>query len=79
MELNLAARMAAVSCMFMFWQQAEAVGNKIAMNCVGNLMVAELQKLDADFNAYWPLRNKATAKHCSSFLQWRIEELTRTI
>jgi hypothetical protein len=77
MELNLAARMAAVSCKFMFWQQVETEGNKIAMNCVGNPMVAELQKLDADFNAYWPLRNKATAKHCSRFLQWRIRELMK--
>ena len=74
MELNLAARMAAVSCMFMFWQQVAAVGNKIAMNCVGNLMVAELQKLDADFKAYWPQRNKATPKHCSAFLQWRMDD-----
>ena len=77
MELNLAARMAAVSCKFMFWQQVEAEGNKIAMNCVGNPMVAELQKLDADLYAYWPLRNKATAKHCSRFLQWRIRELMK--
>jgi hypothetical protein len=76
-ELNLAARMAAVSCKFMFWQQVEAEGNKIAMNCVGNPMVGELRKLDADFNAYWPLRNKATPKHCSPFLKWRIRELMK--
>jgi hypothetical protein len=77
MELNLAARMAAVSCMFMFWQQVAAMGNKIAMNCVGNLMVAELRKLDADFKAYWPLRNKATPKHCSAFLKWRMDDYRR--
>ena len=27
-----------------------------------------------DFNAYWPLRNKATPKHCSAFLRWRIDD-----
>jgi hypothetical protein len=73
-ELNLAARMAAVSCMFMFWQQVAADGNKIAMNCVGNQMVEELQKLEVDFKAYWPLRNKATPRHCSAFLQWRMDD-----
>ena len=36
--------------------------------------IRELQKLDKDFNAYWPLRNKATPQHCSAFLKWRIED-----
>ena len=36
--------------------------------------IRELQKLEKDFNAYWPLRNKATPKHCSAFLRWRIND-----
>jgi hypothetical protein len=36
--------------------------------------VRELSKLEKDFNALWPLRNKATTKHCSPFLRWRIED-----
>jgi hypothetical protein len=79
MELNLAARMAAVSCMFMFWQQVAAEGNKIAMNCVGNQMLAELQKLEVDFKAYWPSRNKGTPRHCSSFLKWRMDDYRKAL
>jgi hypothetical protein len=37
--------------------------------------IRELRKLEKDFNAYWPLRNKATPKHCSAFLKWRIRDL----
>jgi hypothetical protein len=36
--------------------------------------IRELRKLENDFNAYWPLRNKATPKHCSTFLGWRIND-----
>jgi hypothetical protein len=36
--------------------------------------IRELEKLGKDFNAYWPLRNKATPKHCSAFLRWRIND-----
>lgn len=88
-ELDLAARMAGQSCRFMLWQQAAAkqggVGalrrpdaaarhpcQKMAQNLIG-----ELKKLQKDFDAYWPLRNKATTKHCSPFLQWRIQELMK--
>ena len=83
-ELDLAARMAEQSCKFMLWQQAVASqGRGGAARRPGQQMarqsIRELQKLEKDFNADWPLRNKATAKHCSPFLQWRIEELTRTI
>jgi len=38
-----------------------------------------LRKLEKDFKAYWPLRNKATTKHCSPFLQWRMEELVKSL
>ena len=37
--------------------------------------IRELRKLEKDFNAYWPLRNKATPQHCSAFLKWRIRDL----
>jgi len=37
--------------------------------------IHELRELQKDFLNYWPLRNKATPKHCSPFLQWRIDEM----
>jgi hypothetical protein len=69
-ELELASRMAAQSCKFMLWQQASAAG-KIPHARNG---IRELRKLEKDFNAYWPTRNKATPKHCSAFLQWRMDD-----
>jgi len=39
--------------------------------------IRELRKLEKDFNAYWPLRNKATPQHCSAFLKWRIREYSK--
>ena len=36
-------------------------------------------KLEKDFNAYWPLRNKATPQHCSAFLKWRIRDYRRVM
>ncbi len=74
-ELDLAAQMAAQSCKFMLWQQAVASGNSSEAKRRAQAGVRELRKLDEDFNAYWPLRNKATAKHCSAFLKWRSREL----
>ncbi|HEY4417835.1 MAG TPA: family 20 glycosylhydrolase [Verrucomicrobiae bacterium] len=76
-ELDLAARMAAASCHYMLWQQAVAAKNSVLAKKMARQNLRELAKLTDDFNAYWPLRNKATSKQCSSFLQWRIEELTR--
>jgi hexosaminidase len=73
-ELDLAARMAAESCRFMLWQQAVADGKQPAAGRLAQQGVRELRKLETDFNAYWPLRNKATTKHCSPFLQWRIKD-----
>ncbi|MEI8288412.1 MAG: family 20 glycosylhydrolase [Verrucomicrobiota bacterium] len=73
-ELDLAARMAAQSCKFMLWQQAVAARNKIFASRLKHQGIKELRKLEADFNRYWPLRNKATPRHCSNFLQWRIED-----
>jgi hypothetical protein len=72
-ELDLAARMAEQSCKFMLWQQAVAAGNLAAAKALAQCGTQELQTLENDFNACWPLRNKATTKHCSPFLRWRIE------
>jgi len=74
LELNLAARMAAQSCRFMLWQQAVAAGKTSAAKRLAQAGIRELQILEKDFNAYWPLRNKATPKHCSAFLRWRIND-----
>ena len=72
-ELDLAARMAIQSCQFMLWQQAVAAGKSEAKQ-LAQAGIRELQKLEKDFNAYWPLRNKATPKHCAAFLRWRISD-----
>jgi len=76
-ELDLAARMASQSCKFMLWQQAVAAGKKSEAKAMARNHIRELQKLEKDFNEFWTLRNKATAKHCSPFLQWRIEDYSR--
>jgi hypothetical protein len=76
-ELDLAARMAEQSCQFMLWQQAVAAGEKLAVKQLAQTGIRELRKLEKDFNACWPLRNKATTRHCSPFLQWRIDGLMK--
>ncbi len=76
-ELDLAARMAEQSCKFMLWQQAVAGGKIPEAKKMAHQGVRELQTLEKDFNAYWPARNKATTKHCSPFLQWRMKELVK--
>ena len=73
-ELDLAARMAAQSCKFMLWQQAVAAKNSIRSKTLKRQGIQELRKLEKDFILYWPLRNKATPRHCSGFLRWRIED-----
>ena len=78
-ELDLAARMAEQSCKFMLWQQAVAAGKTAEAKLLARAGIRELRKLEKDFNSCWPLRNKATTKHCSPFLRWRIEELTEAI
>ena len=77
-ELDLAARMAAQSCQFMLWQQARAAGKKSESNRLARAGIRELQKLEQDFNAYWPSRNKATPLHCSAFLEWRMQNYRRS-
>ena len=76
-ELNLAARMAEQSCKFMLWQQAIVAGRKAEAKRLAQRGIRELQQLEKDFNAYWPSRNKATPKHCSPFLRWRLEDYRR--
>ena len=73
-ELDLAARMAAQSCQFMLWQQARAAGKISEAKRLAQTGIHELRKLEKDFNAYWPLRNKGTPQHCSAFLKWRIND-----
>jgi hexosaminidase len=69
-ELDLAARMAAQSCKFMLWQQANAAGKISEAEKLARVQIRELRRLEKDFNLYWPLRNKATAKHSLEFLRW---------
>jgi hexosaminidase len=75
LELDLAARMAAQSCRFMLWQQARATGKFSEAKRLARAGIRELRKLEKDFKAYWPTRNKATPQHCSTFLKWRIRDL----
>jgi hypothetical protein len=76
-ELDLAARMAAQSCKFMLWQQAVTAKKTFVAKRLAQQGVRELAKLEHDFKAYWPKRNKATTKHCSPFLKWRIADYRR--
>ena len=76
-ELDLAAQMAEQSCQFMLWQQAVAAGEISEAKRRAQSGLRELQKLEKDFNACWPLRNKATPKHCTPFLRWRMEDYRR--
>jgi hexosaminidase len=76
-ELDLAARMAAESCHFMLWQQAVAAGKTSRAKKLAQRGVRELRKLKKEFKGYWPWRNKATPKHSSPFLKWRMEDYSR--
>jgi len=91
LELDLAARMAAQSCRFMLWQQAVAKQGRVGAprrpdaaaarpyQQMAQAGIRELQRLEKDFNAYWPLRNKATPNHCSAFLRWRINDYRQSV
>lgn len=74
-ELDLAARMAEQSCKFMLWQQSIAAGKTREAGLLARQGIRKLQRLEKDFKTYWPRRNKGTTKHCSPFLQWRMEAL----
>ncbi|MFM2295117.1 MAG: hypothetical protein RLZZ350_1530 [Verrucomicrobiota bacterium] len=73
-ELEYAARMAAQSCQIMLWQQALAAGRQPAAWKIAAREIRELQKLEREFNAYWPQRNQGTTQTCSPFLQWRLAD-----
>jgi len=73
-ELELATRMAEQSCHIMLWQQALAANAKSKARKLARIGIAELARLDREFDTYWPTRNKATAAKCSAFLKWRIED-----
>jgi hypothetical protein len=77
-ELVLAARMAAQSCKFMLWQQAVTDRNKAAAKQMSQTGIRELKQLNKVFAAFWPMRNKATSKHCSEFLKWRTEDFRKS-
>jgi hypothetical protein len=78
-ELDLAARIAAQSCKIMLWQQALASKKAAVARRLARTGVEELHKLERDFNAYWPSRNKGTTAKCSPFLQWRINDYRRGV
>lgn len=78
-ELDLAARMAAESCRFMLWQQAVAKGKSLEARKLAQKGIRSLQKLERDYNKLWPLQNKATAKHSTPFLRWRMEDYRRGV
>jgi len=73
-ELDLAARMAAQSCKIMLRQQALASRKMAVARHLAKTGTNELRRIQLDFNAYWPLRNKGTPAKCSAFLQWRIND-----
>ena len=77
LELELAARMAVQSCRFMLWQQAVASEQSAAAQALAQSGIRDLRALEKAFEAYWPLRNKATPKHCTPFLRWRMADYQR--
>jgi hypothetical protein len=78
-ELELAARMAAQSCQLMLWRQAVAAGETRRARALAREGIRELRRLDRNFNRLWPLRNKGSARTCSAFVQWRIDDYRREI
>jgi hexosaminidase len=78
-ELELAARMAEQSCHFMLWQQAVAKGESASAQRMAKTGLVALAKLNKEFNAFWPRRNKGTTKHCSMFLRWRMADYQKSI
>jgi hexosaminidase len=73
-ELDLAAQMAAESCRFMLWQQLRADGRTINAAKVAHRGIQELRRIERDFAAYWPTRNKGTPAKSTPFLRWRRED-----
>jgi hypothetical protein len=73
-ELDLAARMAAQSCKIMLRQQALASRKMAVARRLAKTGTNELRRIQHDFDAYWPSRNKGSPSKCSAFLQWRIND-----
>jgi hypothetical protein len=73
-ELELAARMAEESCRYMLWQQMVAAGESSRARESAEAAVGRLARLEKEFKAFWPSRNKATAAHAAAFLRWRIQD-----
>ena len=48
-------------------QQAVAAGNKVRARQMAKTGLRELARLERDFTAYWPRRNKGTTLKCSPF------------
>lgn len=78
-ELELAARMADQSCTFMLWQQMVARGKTSSARRLAKAAISELSKLDKEFKAFWPKRNKGDTSKCSVFLQWRIVDYQKSL
>ena len=76
-ELELAARMAAESCHIMLWQQALAAGKDSQARRLAADGIRRLQKVEREFEACWPKRNKGTTRFSSPFLRWRMEDYRR--
>jgi hypothetical protein len=63
----------------MLWQQALASSRKEQARRMAQRGVKDLLRLDRDFNAYWPARNKGTPSKCSAFLRWRVDDYRRGV
>jgi hypothetical protein len=75
----------------MLWQQAVAKQGRVGAprrpdaaarrpyQRMASAGIRELQKLEKDFNAGWPSRYKATPKHSSAFLRWRINDYWQSV
>jgi hypothetical protein len=61
----------------MFWQQAVAAGNLKSAGMLARTGLRDLKKMEQDFARLWPHRNKATPKHSTPFLRWRMEDYRR--
>jgi hypothetical protein len=71
--------MAAESCRYMLWQQRLAAGQTRKDDTMARRATVSLAKLDRDYAAYWPKRNKATPAKSSGFLRWRIADYRKRI
>lgn len=73
-EIDLAARMAFESGRFMLWQQAVSKENAVEAHRLAKSGIRELRRLEAEFDEYWPDRNKGSTAKCSAFLDWRLDD-----